>query len=407
MSDATDALMMPSRPCPRSAKTLGELRVALVTGSYNYIRDGIALTLNRLVGYLEAQGVRVLVIAPTAKTPALPHKGDLLSVPSIPLPARPEYRLALGLSRRARQELEAFQPHIMHIAVPDLLGYRALRFAQRKSLPVVASYHTRYENYLTYYGLGVFRRPVTSYLKWFYGSCLELYAPSASMIETLQADGIATQIRLWSRGVDTDNFHPAKRSSDWRSKHGIADHELVVCFVSRLVREKELDTLADVLDGLRRLNVAYRSVIVGDGPDRKYLQERLPESIFTGFLAGDELARAYACSDIFLFPSDTETFGNVTLEAMASGLATVCADACGSSSLVVPGVTGFLAKPRHSQEFIEAIQRLANDAALRASMRAAARERSLAFSWDSAMGQLLGYYRELLAMPASREPSHA
>jgi glycosyltransferase involved in cell wall biosynthesis len=401
MSGATNVLT-PSPPVSISeADTSEELRVALVTGSYNYIRDGIALTLNRMVEYLEAHGVRVLVIAPTAKTPAFAHKGHLFPVPSIPLPARPEYRLALGLSGRARQELEAFRPDIMHIAVPDLLGYRALRYGQRKKLPVVASYHTRYEHYLTYYGLGVLHRPVSAYLKWFYGSCRELYAPSASMVETLHADGISTQIRLWSRGVDTENFHPARRSIAWRSKHGIADDELVICFVSRLVREKELDTVVDVLKGLQRLNVAHRSVIVGDGPDRNFLESRLPDSVFTGFLVGGELAEAYASSDIFLFPSDTETFGNVTLEAMASGLVTVCADACGSRSLVVPGATGFLAKPRHSREFVEHIQRLANDAVLRDRMRAAARRRSLEFSWDSAMANLLGYYRALLRIPAT------
>jgi glycosyltransferase involved in cell wall biosynthesis len=221
------------------------------------------------------------------------------------------------------------------------------------------------------------------------------------MVETLHADGISTQIRLWSRGVDTENFHPARRSIAWRSKHGIADDELVICFVSRLVREKELDTVVDVLKGLQRLNVAHRSVIVGDGPDRNFLESRLPDSVFTGFLVGGELAEAYASSDIFLFPSDTETFGNVTLEAMASGLVTVCADACGSRSLVVPGATGFLAKPRHSREFVEHIQRLASDVVLRDRMRAAARRRSLEFSWDSAMANLLGYYRALLRIPAT------
>lgn len=401
MSGATSVLTPASPVSVSRTNTSRELRVALITGSYNYIRDGIALTLNRMVEYLEAHGVSVLVIAPTAKTPAFAHKGRLFPVPSIPLPARPEYRLALGLSGPAQQELEAFRPDIMHIAVPDLLGYRALRYGQQRKLPIVASYHTRYENYLTYYGLGLLHRPVSAYLKWFYGSCRELYAPSESMAEILKAEGISTEIRLWSRGVDTENFHPSKRSGAWRSKHGIADDELVICFVSRLVREKELDTLVDVLEGLRRRGVPHRSLIVGDGPDRNFLEQKLPSSTFTGFLVGDELARAYASSDIFLFPSETETFGNVTLEAMASGLVTVCADASGSRSLVVPEVTGFLAKPKHSEEFVGYIQWLADDATLRNRMRAAARERSLGFSWDAAMAKLLGYYRALLGAPAT------
>ena len=329
----------------------------------------------------------------------------MFPVPSIPLPGRPEYRLALGLSRRARRELRTFQPDIMHIAVPDLLGYQALRFGQKSGLPVVASYHTRYESYLKYYGLGLLRRPVCGYLNHFYNSCREIYAPSPSMAEALEAEGVASPIRLWSRGVDPSRFDPNKRSEDWRRKHGIGSGEFVVSFVSRLVREKEIGTLVQALEGLQRENIAHRSVIVGDGPARQFLESKLPKSIFTGFLVGEELALAYSSSDLFLFPSDTETFGNVTLEAMASGLAAVCADACGNRSLVVPGVTGFLAEPGHPEQFIEHIRLLANDAVLRCTMGVAARKRSLEFSWEAAMARLLGYYRALLVTSDARANS--
>jgi glycosyltransferase involved in cell wall biosynthesis len=190
-------------------------------------------------------------------------------------------------------------------------------------------------------------------------------------------------------------FHPDKRSQAWREKHGIGADELVVSFVSRLVREKELTTLVDVLAGLQRRTIAHRSVIVGDGPERRFLESKLPNSIFTGFLSDEELARAYSSSDLFLFPSETETFGNVTLEAMASGLVAICADACGSRSLVDHAVTGFLARPGAADEFIDHIERLANDGELRRRMAVAARERSLTFSWEATMARLLGYYRAL------------
>src|SRR5580693_7896946 len=146
------------------------LRVALVTGSYNYIKDGIALTLNRLVGYLLSQGVDVLVFAPVGTKDALEPAGTIVPVASIPLPLRPEYRVALGLPRAARQRLADFSPDVIHIAVPDLLGYRALKFAQSQNIPVVASYHTRYETYLKFYGLGFAQGLLSRYLRGFYNS---------------------------------------------------------------------------------------------------------------------------------------------------------------------------------------------------------------------------------------------
>ena len=385
-------------------RELRPLRIALFTGSYNYIKDGIALTLNRLVEYLEAHAVEVLVFAPVAKSPAFTHKGNLVPVPSLPLPTRPEYRVALGLPRAARRRLQALQPDIIHIAVPDVLGYRALKLGLKWKLPVVASYHTRYETYLKHYGLEFLRGALVKYLRYFYGACREVYVPSGSMAEVLVAEGVRCNMRLWTRGVDTLLFHPDKRSYSWRSKYCIGPEELVVLFVGRLVREKQLGILVDILRKFRAAGIPHRSLIVGDGPERNVIKKQLPHTLFSGFLDGEELANAYASADIFLFPSNTETFGSVTLEAMASGLPCVCADATGSRSLVKPGVTGFLAKPGWSHVFVEHIRTLAADANLRRRMGIAARERSLHFTWEDAMARLLGYYEALLASP-ERKPT--
>jgi phosphatidylinositol alpha 1,6-mannosyltransferase len=373
------------------------LRVALVTSSYNYIADGVALTLNRLVGYLQTQGVEVLVFAPTADTPALAHQGRLVSVPSIPLPGRPEYRLALGLPGYLKRQLLDFEPDLIHIAVPDLLGQAALSLAERHNIPAVASYHTRYETYLKHYWYlaGLESRLKTS-LRRFYGRCREVYVPSDSTREALLADGLKDNFKPWPRGIDTAHFSPARRSTDWRARHGIGAEELVVLHVSRLVREKRLDTLTAALN---RLTVPHRVVIVGDGPDRGFAEQQLPHAIFTGFLNGEDLTTAYASSDIFVFPSDSESFGNVTLEAMASGLPCVCADATGSRSLVVAGETGFLAPADDADGFAAHITALAQDRALRQRMGAAARARALSFSWEETMARMLGYYR---ALPGAR-----
>ena len=370
------------------------LRVALVTSSYNYIADGVALTLNRLVGWLEAQGVIVKVLAPTADRPAFAHQGDLVSVPSFPLPGRPEYRLALGMAGFVQRQLLDFKPDLIHIAVPDFLGLAALRLAQRHGVPAVASYHTRYETYLRHYWyLAWLQRPLKRYLRWFYGQCREVYVPSESVREALLADGLKDNFKPWPRGIDTARFDPAKRSTAWRARHGIGESETVVLHVSRLVREKRLDTLTQALNGTI---APHRAVIVGDGPDRGFAERALPHAIFTGFLNGEDLAAAYASSDLFVFPSDSESFGNVTLEAMASGLPCVCADATGSRSLVVFGETGYLAPADDGSAFAGFLTALVNDEALRHRMGAAARSRALTFSWDETMARLLCYYRALL-----------
>jgi phosphatidylinositol alpha 1,6-mannosyltransferase len=372
------------------------LRVALITNGYTYIEDGIALTVHRLVEYLEGRGVEVLVFAPTSNTAILADAAIVVSTPSMRAPLRPEYRVTFGLSRRARRRLDAFRPDIIHITVPDLLGYQALAFGVRNNIPVVTSYHTRYEAYLKYYNLEILTPILKRYLNFFYNSCRQVYVPSESMMDILKEQHVGKEVCLWRRGVDTHRFNPDRGSPAWRRAQGIGETDIVVAFVARLVREKALGILAATLRELQDRGVQFRSIVVGDGPERSALEAQLPESIFTGFLRGAELAQAYASADIFLFPSDTETFGSVTLEAMASGLPTVCADASGSRSLVVSGTTGFLAPPGDVQGFVQSVAALVQDGAMRQRMGVAARRRSLDFSWEAEMARLFGYYRSVL-----------
>ena len=296
-----------------------------------------------------------------------------------------------------RRRLEAFQPTLVHLATPDFAGYRALRWAQARGLPVVASYHTHFSSYLKYYNVSALEGLFWQYARWFYGQCEQVYVPSRSMAAVLRSHEIADGLRLWERGVDTDRFHPRHHDAAWRRRHGVTDDDVLVTFVGRLVWEKGLTVFADVVEGLARQGVAARSLIVGDGPARADLQARLPETIFAGHLDGEALSRAYASSDVFLFPSDTETFGNVTLEAMASGLPTVCADATGSSELVQHGVSGFLAPPGRSAAFLDHTAALVRDADLRTRMGERALLRADHYEWTSVLERLLGYYHEVLA----------
>lgn len=373
------------------------LRIALFTGNYHHVEDGVTRTLGRVVGHLLDGGNDVLVFGPTVPNPAVSQPGTLVPVPSVAAPGRPEYRVSTAFSPTARRRAEAFAPEIVHIATPDVLGHAALRWAHRRGLPVVATYHTHFASYLDYYRLGFAEGVLWHVLARFYNRCDEVYVPTPSMADVLRANGIRSTLRLWPRGVETDRFAPARRSEPWRAAQGFGPEDVVVAFISRLVKEKGLDVYADVLDRLQAGGLPVRALVVGEGPERDTLAARLPTARFTGHLAGDVLATAYASSDVFLFPSETETFGNVTLEAMASGVPPVVARATGSRSLVEDGKTGFVCTPRDAQAFAEATERLVRDTALRHRMGAAARTAAEAYDWHDVLERLVGYYRTVRA----------
>jgi phosphatidylinositol alpha 1,6-mannosyltransferase len=373
-----------------------ELRIALFTGNYNYIKDGVALTLNRLVAFLESRGIPVLIFAPTGPTPAFESVGELVSVPSFPIPTRSEYRIATGLPQSARARLKEFRPTLFHIAVPDIVGYQALKLAEAWGIPAVSSYHTRYDTYLRFYGLGLLEKLGQRYLRSFYNRVRRVYPPSESMAQIIRDDGQSQNVEVWARGVDNAMFSPAKRDLAWRRSLGIADDEVTISFVGRLVKEKNTGIVVRVLNLLKQKGLRFRAMIVGDGPELGAMKSALPDGIFVGFLHGAELARAYASSDVFFFPSESETFGNVTLEAMASGLPAVNAIASGSNSLVIEGETGFLVSARDEAGLADRLALLVNDQGLRQRMGATARQRALAFSWETILSGLLASYRQVL-----------
>ena len=374
-----------------------KLRVALFSGNYNYVTDGAAVALNHLIAHLERQGIESIVFSPTADPPAFEPAGTLVSVPSIGFPGRSEYRVGLGLPAAQRRRLKAFKPTLIHLSAPDLIGYAARRLAQRWDVPLVASFHTRYDTYFRYYGLGWLETTVTRYLRHFYRPCEHVYVPSESTAAVLRAQHMARDVRIWSRGVDDTRFNPARRDLEWRRSLGFGDDEAVIAFVGRLVLEKGIDSFARTVAGLRQRGIAHRVLVVGEGPERSRFKDLLPsDAVFAGYLDGDALARAYASSDLFLNPSVTETFGIVTLESMAAGLPAVCADATGSQSLVAHGVSGLLVRPDDAAGYVEAVERLLADPALRARFGAAAHERSRAYTWDAVIDVLVDHYREVL-----------
>lgn len=375
---------------------MDQLKIALFTGNYNHIRDGVSLTLNRLVRFLEENGVEVLVFGPTIDEPALDHAGTLIAVPSVKAPGRPEYRISTGFPKELRKKLKEFDPDIVHIATPDVLGYKALKWGLKHKKTIVSSFHTHFASYLKYYGLGFIESLGWKYMKWFYEHCTHVYVPTPSMAEELKARNINTDFRIWARGVDPEAFNPNYRSEDWRQQNGIEPDDIAVLFVSRLVWEKNLKLYADVVRTAGKKNRKIKAVVVGDGPAMDGIKELLPDAVFTGFLQGNELSVAYASSDIFLFPSVTETFGNVTLEAMACGLPVIVADAPGGKSLVKEGDNGFIADVHEPAKFLQFVERLTGDSELRTRMSEKSREISLQYSRDAINMQLLNDYNEAL-----------
>lgn len=376
------------------------LRVALFSGNYNYVRDGANQALNRLAGYILRQGATLRVYSPTTDTPAFPPTGDLVSVPSISIPGRAEYRFATGLSGDALLDLEAYAPNVIHVSSPDVLGHKAIRYAEAHNIPVVASFHTRFETYLRYYGLGFLEGAILGVQRRFYNRCDAVYAPSQSMAEFLREQKMGHDIRIWTRGIDQTIFNPAHRDMEWRRNIGLKDDVPVVGFFGRLVLEKGLDIVSDTIALLEKQGVPHQLLIVGEGPARQMVASKHPKAVFTGHLMREELGRAVASMDMFLFPSITETFGNVTLEAMACGLPVVAANATGSRDIISDGVDGRLIEPGNADAFAAAVRQYCEDDGLRRQAGAAGLEKSRAYSWDAVNQAMIdGYIDAVMTHP--------
>jgi phosphatidylinositol alpha 1,6-mannosyltransferase len=373
-----------------------ELRVAIFSGNYNYVRDGANQALNRLADYLLRLGAAVRVYSPTTDTPAFEPKGDLVSVPSFPIPGRSEYKVGFALPPRIRRDLGAFRPTILHVSSPEITGHRAVTLARKWDLPVVASVHTRFETYPRYYGLAFLEPLVLASLRRFYRRCDAIFAPSDSMAQLLRDQRMNYDVGIWTRGIDREIFNPGRRDLAWRRALGIADDEPAIGFTGRLVMEKGLDVFSEVIDRLERRQVRHKVLIVGEGPARDWFEKRLPQAIFTGFQCGADLGRAVASMDMLFNPSVTETFGNVTLEAMAAGLPVVAARATGSESLVEDNVTGRLIRPGAHDAFCEALAYYCTDADARAAAGRAGEAASRHYGWDEVNQALVDSYLRVI-----------
>lgn len=350
---------------------------------------------------LDNVGAQVRVYSPTSPEPAFPPVGDLVSVPSVPIPTRPDYRIALGMPRSIRKDVCAFNPDIIHLSAPDMLGISAQKLARDLGIPTIASVHTHFDTYLDYYKMGWLTAAVRRRLNAFYSDCDFILAPTVAIADELRERAKPAQVGVWARGVDSKLFNPGRRSDAWRLRHGLDEVRPVVVFMGRIVMEKGLAIFADTIRHLEQAGTPVQVLVIGDGPARPWFEKRLPGAVFTGFLSGEALATALASGDVFLNPSCTETFGNVNLEAMASGLPMVCAEAPNTRALMSGG-GAILCPPNDPASFSNAVRLLVRDPHLRTRMGRETLALSSAHRWSDVLDAVVTVYRDALgARPLS------
>jgi len=375
------------------------LRLSICTDTFAPQINGVARTLERLVGEVEARGGVVQVV--TVEDPEAEASLTVERLRAVPFWAYPQLRVAAPAVLAARRALERFQPTLVHAATPFGVGLGARLAARQLAVPLVTSYHTHFTAYLKHYKLEALDAVSWPFLRWFHNSGLRTFAPTEMVRKELVEQGFANT-RVWSRGVDPLRFSPTHRSMAFRQALGIADHERVALYVGRIAPEKGVNVLLDALRQLREQQPGLvRLVMTGDGPAETEARAKAPPgTIFTGRLSGARLGAMYASADCFVFPSETETFGNVVLEAMASGLAVVAPDAGPTTEFAHAG-TAALYAAGSAASLAAQVAAVVQDDVLRARLGVAARAEAQRHGWEAIFDGLVADYREV-ALPAPK-----
>ncbi len=368
------------------------MRIALFTETFLPNIDGIVTRLCQTIDHLQRFGDRVLIISPDYGIQN--YKGSqVYGVSGFPLPMYPELKLAPP-NPSIRSVLEKFQPDLIHVVNPAILGLGGLYYAKTMKIPLVASYHTHLPQYLQHYGLGILEPLLWELLKGAHNQADLNLCTSTAMVKELRSHGIE-RVDLWQRGVDTELFQPELASPEMRDRlsQGHPESPLLL-YVGRLGAEKEIDRIKPILAAIPDARLA----LVGDGPNRQQLQEHFAgtPTNFVGYLRGKELASAFASADAFIFPSRTETLGLVLLEAMAAGCPVVAAARGGILDIVTDGVNGYLFDPEAEDGAILATQRLLANQKERETLRQNARQEAERWGWSAATAQLRRYYQSVM-----------
>jgi len=366
------------------------LRIAFVTETYPPEVNGVSMTVARVVEGMRARRHQVQLVRlrqSAADTAVHTDAYEEVLMRGLPIPRYPDLKMGLPQTGALLDLWAADRPDLVHIATEGPLGWSALRAARRLGVPVSSDFRTNFHAYAQHYGISLLKRPVLAYLRYFHSRTACTMVPTESLRRELTEQGFR-DLRVVARGVDTARFNPAKRSTELRGHWGVSDDDTVALCVGRLAPEKNLNDLVSAYQAMRRIQPRTRLVIVGDGPARQALQAACPDAILAGSRTGEDLPVHYASADAFLFPSLTETFGNVTPEAMASGLPVLAYDYAAAAQLIEPGDNGLLATYGAAQDFISLAERLVADPQHARRMGGAARRTAERLAWDTVIGQV-------------------
>ncbi|WP_066250060.1 glycosyltransferase family 4 protein [Neobacillus drentensis] len=371
------------------------MKIAIFTDTYYPDINGVAKTLKRLTNYFEEKSIAYKIFAPSSYSNEY-HSPNIHLLKSRSFFLYPECRLAFPNLFDIKSELQTFSPDIIHVATPFNVGLCGVYFAKKLNIPLVGSYHTNFNHYLHYYDLNFLSKIHWKYMHWFHRSCRKLFVPSTETFRLLKQNGFSN-IEVWPRGVDCQLYHPHYDKNSVQKLHSTPEKYLLT-YVGRLAPEKDIKTLLAVAKSIpAELKEKLHWLIVGDGPLRKELQAQSESNMtFTGYLVGKHLAKVYSASDLLVFPSPTETFGNVVLESLASGTPVIGANSGGVKDIINSGVTGILCKPGQVREFRDAIVQLLTNAELREQMGIAGREYALKQGWDQIFEDLNWQYKSVI-----------
>lgn len=381
------------------------LQLAVVTETWPPEVNGVAMSIARLVAGLRQRGHVVELVRPRpgsvatlaagARQPFSTAVDAEILTGSLPIPRYPDLRMGVPSARRLAAHWRRQPPGLVHIATEGPLGWSALRAARALRLPVSSEFRTNFHEYSHHYGVGWMRRPIRAYLRWFHNSADCTMVPTGRLRESLSEAGF-DNVETVSRGVDATLFAPSRRSRELRRQWGVGDDGCVMLTVGRIAPEKNAGLVVRAFEAMRAIRADLKLVFVGDGPARAELAKRCPEAMFVGARYGDDLAAHYASADIFGFASLTETFGNVTLEAMASGLAVLAYDDAAAGELIRSGSDGLLAPAGDEQSFVALGCELVADSARVAAMGRRARSRAMRHDWSRIVEQVECRMRELV-----------
>lgn len=375
------------------------VNIALVTETFPPEVNGVAMTYGVIARELSRRGHVITVYRPRrpeAAAEPLTDDFEVVAMPGFPIPGYSALRMGLPVGRRLCRRWMALRPDLVHVATEGPLGASAVTAARSLGIPVTSGFHTNFHAYARHYRAALLRRPVLAWLRWLHNRTQRTFAPTYELCAELSEQGFRN-LGILSRGVDTLDFHPARRSPELRMRWGAEADTPVVIHVGRMAPEKNYALLFRAYGAMRRANPALRFVLAGEGPLKAQLQREHPECTFAGFFSRQEIGRYYASADIFIHASMTETFGNVLTEAMASGLAVAGFDYAAARQFIAHGVNGLTVPLGDDEAFLAAATMLATDDLLRAQLRRAARAAVEEQSWTSVIA---GFERELAALVA-------